>query len=298
MGPVIVCAALVPIVVAFASQGSDDPFLVINIVSWLIFVADLVVHIRWHPGYLRTGFGRFDTVIVVLTFPWYLIPGLGSTSVLGIARLGRILRLVLASGSTEMLRRLADRLGKAGLYSLVLIIVCSTVVYRVEPPSSGFVTYGDSLWWAIVTFTTVGYGDLVPETEKGRFVAVLLMLGGVALIGLLSGSLAELFTTPRAARKAGDQPGDETEAGADDTEASASLEATEAAEAAAAAADPITPASGPAPDRSPDRSPDRTGPNDPVLAELRALRAEVSELRAALTGGAASPGPSANPPEG
>ena len=198
MGPVIICAALVPIVVAFTAHDSSDPFLVINIVSWLIFVADLVVHIRLQPGYLRSGFGRFDTVIVILTFPWYLVPGLGNTAVLGLARLGRILRLVLASGSTAMLRRLADRLGKAGLYAVVLIFVCSTVVYRVEPPSSGYATFGDALWWGIVTFTTVGYGDLVPVTSTGRFVAVLLMLGGVALIGLLAGSLAELFSGSQA----------------------------------------------------------------------------------------------------
>jgi voltage-gated potassium channel len=249
MGPVIVCAALVPIVVAFTARDPSDPFLVINIVSWLIFLADLVVHIRWQPGYLRTGFGRFDTVIVILTFPWYLIPGLGNTAVLGLARLGRILRLVLASGSTEMLRRLADRLGKAGLYAVVLIFVCSTVVYRVEPPSSGFVTFGDALWWGIVTFTTVGYGDLVPETPTGRFVAVLLMLGGVALIGLLAGSLAELFTATEAGADA-----DQTEGRDDPGYAAAEGEHDEG-----------------------------------LLVEVRALRAEITQLREALAADGAAP---------
>lgn len=252
MGPVIVCAALVPIVVAFSAQGSNDPFAFINIVSWLIFLADLIVHIRLQPGYLRTGFGRFDTVIVVLTFPWYLVPGLGNTAVLGLARLGRILRLVLASGSTAMLRRLADRLGKAGLYAAVLILVCSTVVYRVEPPSSGFATFGDALWWGIVTFTTVGYGDLVPVTTEGRFVAVLLMLGGVALIGLLAGSLAELFTKGKGLPN--DQQG-----------------STEDRE-------PI-----PGDGDTPHGVVAGTGGTDgEVLAEVRALREEVAALRADL----------------
>ena len=50
------------------------------------------------------------------------------------------------------------------------------------------------MWWAIVTFTTVGYGDLYPVTRPGRFAAVLLMIGGVALIGTLAGSLGSFFS--------------------------------------------------------------------------------------------------------
>src|SRR5690606_19877081 len=89
--------------------------------------------------------------------------------------------------------RLAARIGRAGLYSVGLILVCSIVVYRVEPASSGFATLGDSVWWGFVTFTTVGYGDLVPVTSTGRIVAVLLMIGGIGLIGVLAGSLAEFW---------------------------------------------------------------------------------------------------------
>jgi len=195
MLPVIVVAALVPIVVAFAPRTRDDPFVVVNIVAWLVFVVDLVVHIRWRKGYLKTGIGRFDLGIVLLTFPWYLLPSMSDNiAVLSIARLGRLARLVMAGGMTNMVRRLTERIGKAGLYSLVLILLCSEVVYRVEPPSSGFDTQGAAIWWGFVTFTTVGYGDLVPVTPQGRVVSVVLMLGGVALIGLLAGSLAEFLS--------------------------------------------------------------------------------------------------------
>ena len=51
-------------------------------------------------------------------------------------------------------------------------------------------TFGDALWWAFVTITTVGYGDYSPVTVEGRLVAVGLMLGGIALIGLVTASLA------------------------------------------------------------------------------------------------------------
>lgn len=193
-GPVVMAAALVPIGAALLRPGTDDSFVLIDTASWLVFLVDLIVHLRLRRHYLRSRFGVFDTVVVVLTFPWYLLPGVSSTAaILGLARLARLLRLVLVGKSTKVLRRLAARLGRAGIYALVLIAVCAYVVEQVEPPSSGFATYGDALWWATVTFATVGYGDLVPVTSSGRMAGVFLMVGGIALIGLLAGSLAEFF---------------------------------------------------------------------------------------------------------
>lgn len=194
--PWIIASAIVPVAAAFIRHEPDDPLTVLDFVTWVVFLVDLVVHVRYRRNYLRSGVGKFDLTIVVLSFPWYVIPGLGSTMILGLARIGRILRLVVAGTSTGLVQRLVARLGKAGLYSVVLILVCSEVVYRVEPASSGFETRGDACWWGIVTFTTVGYGDLYPTTLEGRIVATMLMIGGIALIGLLSGSLAQLFSAP------------------------------------------------------------------------------------------------------
>jgi voltage-gated potassium channel len=70
----------------------------------------------------------------------------------------------------------------------------AAAAYRAEHPSNpGFATFGDSLWWAIVTLTTVGYGDIVPETAAGRFTGVMVMVAGVGILGVLAGSLASFF---------------------------------------------------------------------------------------------------------
>ena len=147
---------------------------------------------RLMPGYLRTGRGKFDLVIVLITAPWFLFFGGNSKFVL-IARLARLGRIVMASTRSRKLKHLANQLGNVALYALGLVLGCAFIVKAVEPPSSGFTTYGDAVWWAFVTITTVGYGDLVPHTVAGRVTAVVLMLGGVAFLGTLAGTLSAFF---------------------------------------------------------------------------------------------------------
>jgi voltage-gated potassium channel len=205
MNPVIIAAAILPVVVGLTKRGQSETSVWLDFGSWLIFIADFVVHLWWKRGYLRSRLGRFDLTIVVLTAPWYVIPALDGARVLGMARLGRLGRVFIVSAKTDVLRALARRLGRAALYSVVLMMCCALVVKTVEPASSGFSTYGDALWWAVVTFTTVGYGDYYPVTTTGRMAGVLLMVGGVALIGTLAGSLGSFFAS---GGDAGDDHGD------------------------------------------------------------------------------------------
>jgi voltage-gated potassium channel len=68
------------------------------------------------------------------------------------------------------------------------------VAYRAEhATNAGFKTFGDALWCAIVTLTTVGYGDIVPETTAGRVDGVMIMIAGISVLSLLAGSMASFF---------------------------------------------------------------------------------------------------------
>ena len=185
----IIVSAILPLIVVPESNGWVG--VAVGIITWLVFLVDYVVHVRHLVRYGHTRLGRFDLFVVIVTAPWFLISGAQAGGFVVLLRLARLARLVVA---TRGGRRLFERLGRVVVVAAGVVVLGSLVAYYAEHPTNPeFATVGDALWWGIVTLTTVGYGDIVPQTATGRWAAVTIMITGISVLGVLAGSLASFF---------------------------------------------------------------------------------------------------------
>jgi voltage-gated potassium channel len=199
--PIIVSAVLPLVVVPEAGYWIGE---VVGVVTWLVFLVDYVVHARHVEAYRKTRLGLFDLVVVVVTAPWFLLPGAHEGSFVVVLRLARLARLVLASKGA---RNLFRRLGRVAIVAIAVVFVASAVAYHAEHAvNPEFATFGDALWWGVVTLTTVGYGDVVPITTTGRWAAVVIMITGIAVLGVLAGSLSSFFRIEDPSEEGDDSP--------------------------------------------------------------------------------------------
>jgi voltage-gated potassium channel len=97
--------------------------------------------------------------------------------------------------------------------TLLLVLVGALAVTDAErgAPGANIAGFGDGLWWAVTTMTTVGYGDRFPVTTTGRFVAVALMVGGIALLGVVTATLASWLVDRVAAENDAEQAATRTQ---------------------------------------------------------------------------------------
>jgi voltage-gated potassium channel len=106
----------------------------------------------------------------------------------------RLLRIgVVLSRALQAERRLTTRstFRFAAVATIFLVFIAGAAQATVD--QGDFKTFWDGIWWAVVTVTTVGYGDLYPHTVAGRLIAMLLMLVGIGFIAVLTASIASIF---------------------------------------------------------------------------------------------------------
>lgn len=179
----------------------------LNISEWIItilFSIEYIARIITVKKPLKYVFSFYGIVDLLSTIPKYLSFFLvGSHSLvalraLRLMRIFRILKLARYIGeSTNFVRALKMSRAKVSVFLffvLILCIVLGTVMYLVESEESGFNSIPRSVYWAIVTLTTVGYGDIAPATPLGQFIASIIMIMGYGIIAIPTGIVSSEMT--------------------------------------------------------------------------------------------------------
>jgi len=246
----------------------------------IVFLGDFVLRIRRAPTAGTYFFHERGWLDLLGSFPSLGI--FRYTGLLRLARLSRLARIFRLLGGQRKREILDDVLTHRGQYAVFVTIMAATVVlvvasivelsFEANAPGAGITTGGDALWWAIVTMTTVGYGDFYPITAGGRITGVFVMFMGVGIIGALASILASLLVSPGSS-------------GSDETAGEPGREPVgDAAEemAGGAAAPVMAGAPGDAGQPAGRTSLATADSSTSVEDELRAIRAELEALRQTL----------------
>ena len=155
------------------TRGLDKYILLTLGVIWIMFIIDYFVRLTLSTN-KRIFFKRNVIDLISMAIPF-------TRPFLLLMYLSRLRWFRGRQGSSVRARLIAY----AASFALMYIYVLSLAVYAAERNAAGatILNYGDSVWWAIETITTVGYGDMIPVTIAGRVYASLLMLGGVVIVG-------------------------------------------------------------------------------------------------------------------
>ncbi|MCW2598878.1 MAG: ion transporter [Frankiales bacterium] len=164
---------------------------VANVAIWAVFVIDYGARLYLAPE--RWRFVRRHPLDLLLVLVPFLRP-------LRAARLLRLLRVSVVAGALHGRARRSLHATVAtyvGASAGVMLLLSALAMYDTERTAKGgnIRTFGDALWWAATTVTTVGYGDRYPTTGGGRLIAATLMLFGIALLGVISATIAAWFVS-------------------------------------------------------------------------------------------------------
>lgn len=151
----------------------DRPLVWVLLAIWAIFILDFFVRFGLttdKKGFIPRNILDFLSVFIPFFRPFLLLVYLGR------------LRFFRGKEGSSVRARIVVY---AASFAVMYIFVLSLAVFAAErhAPGASITTFGDSVWWAFETISTVGYGDMIPVTFAGRFYAVMLMLGGMIIVG-------------------------------------------------------------------------------------------------------------------
>lgn len=204
----VLIIASVIVVMLDSVQGADGPYAnIFNALEWFftaVFTVEYVARLACvdrPQRYARSFFGIVDLLSVLPTYLALLVPQLGVLMDIRLLRLLRVFRILKLASYILEYQALGAALAASRRKILVfigtvaiLVLLLGTVMYVVEGPTNGFTSIPVSVYWAISTITTVGFGDIVPKTGLGRAIASFVMLLGWGILAVPTGIVTAELT--------------------------------------------------------------------------------------------------------
>lgn len=160
-----------------------------------------VISIKKPFKYIFSFYGIIDFISTIPLYLSYIFVGsqvLLAVRALRLLRVFRILKLVQflgeASSLTKALKASRAKIAVFIYAVLILSVIMGTIMYLIEDDSAGFTSIPRSIYWAIVTLTTVGYGDIAPQTSLGQLIATIVMILGYGIIAVPTGIVTAEFS--------------------------------------------------------------------------------------------------------
>ena len=180
----------------------------LKIAEWFItgiFTLEYLVRVyivKKKYKYIFSFYGIIDLLSILPLYLGLFIPGSQRLSVIRSFRLLRVFRILKLSRYVSeskiliaALKASKQKISVFFFFILMMVIILGTIMYLVESEEGGFTSIPQSIYWAIVTLTTVGYGDIAPVTVSGKFIASFVMILGYAIIAVPTGIVTSELTT-------------------------------------------------------------------------------------------------------
>jgi voltage-gated potassium channel len=189
--------AIIPVMVIeleASSSAAREVAFVANWLIWSIFIAELAFILTVAPRKTAALKAHWlDVIIILVTAPAFgrLLASLRLVRLVRLLRLFRLTAIVTRAVQRERVISSGATFRLVALLTLVIVVLSGSVEALVD--SGDFPSTWDGIWWAVVTVTTVGYGDLKPTTVEGRIIAMVVMLFGIGFLSVLTATVASYF---------------------------------------------------------------------------------------------------------
>ncbi len=179
------------------NEQYGEPLKILEWIVTIFFSLEYILRIwiskrKW--SYIFSFFGLVDLLSLIPTYLSLFITGTGGLIVIRALRLLRVFRILKLTRYTKQARFIVSSLKESRhklsvfLFAILTIVtILGTVMYLIEGEENGFTSIPESIYWAIVTLTTVGYGDMTPSTDLGRFISSFVMILGYTIIAVPTG---------------------------------------------------------------------------------------------------------------